>query len=411
MGRPFCLTVSKHTDGKGNSMRKTMNLILLFAAVCLSISLTSTVSAEEELTFAAVLPLTGPLATGGTEGFNGQRDCIAIINEDGGIYGKKLRYVIEDGQFKPDVGMAAFQKIMASENPLIFVAQSTEMAKSLAPEFKDRYKMLLGSTGSSSELAYTAMNPYLYVTGPTDGDQLGILLKYIAKEKPGATVAFFYSDTEFGRNPIKFGRLLCERLRLRLVAEEVVPMGAKDLKAQISDLKSTNPDYVIFHGFLFEPVPQVMKVCRDLGMKSKFMGTFYGASKWMLDKLGPLAEGYLAVNPYEYWWNDDVPMIKKIRDYTERTYPDVKFRDVYYMRGFMSVMIVSECMRRAAKAGELNREGVAMALQTIKDFDSGGLSAPWTIHNNRFPVAKVWLAKPEKGVYEPASDWIRLDKY
>jgi branched-chain amino acid transport system substrate-binding protein len=32
---------------------------------------------------------------------------------------------------------------------------------------------------------------------------VGILLRHIAKEKPGAKVAFVYSDTEFGRDPIE----------------------------------------------------------------------------------------------------------------------------------------------------------------------------------------------------------------
>ena len=139
---------------------------------------------------------------------------MAIINEEGGINGKKLRYVVEDGQYKIDVAMAAYHKIMANENPMVFFAESTEQAKAIAPEVKSRYKMLCGSAGSSSLLADTAMNPYSYVTGPTYGDQFGILLKYIAKEKPGAKVAFFYSDTEFGKDPIKFGRLMCGRLRL-----------------------------------------------------------------------------------------------------------------------------------------------------------------------------------------------------
>jgi branched-chain amino acid transport system substrate-binding protein len=384
-------------------------ILILFVVLLLNAPLP--VSAEQELTFAAVFPLTGVFAGGGIEGVSGQRDCITMINEEGGINGKKLKYVIEDGQYKLDVGLAAFHKIMTSEDPLIFVAQNTEMAKALALDFKTRYKMLLGSTGSSGELADAAMNPYSFVIGPSDGDQLGILLKHIAREKPGAKVVFFYSDTEFGKNPVKFGRLMCQRLRLNLVAEEVVALGSKDLSAQIADMKSKDPDYVIFHGFLFDPVPQVIKACRDLNMPCRFMGTFYGASKWMLDKLGPLAYGYMAISSYEYWWNDDVPMIKKIKALTDRTNPDVKFRDVYYMRAFMSVLIAAECMRRADKAGALTREGVAKALQTIKDFDSGGLSTPWNIHNNRFPVAKVWTANPEKGIYEPASDWIRLDRY
>ena len=392
-------------------MEKARKVILAFIATALLLLPALTVEAEDELTIAAILPLSGQFGPAGMLGAAGQRDSVAIINEEGGINGKKLRYVVEDGQYKFDVAMAAYHKIMANENPIIISAESTAQAKEIAPEMKGKYKMLFGNAGSSSELANSAMNPYSYVTGPTYGDDFGILLKYIAKEKPGAKVAFFYSDSEFGKDPIKFGRLMCGRLRLNLVAEEVVPLGAKDLTEQIKDLKAKDPDYVIFQGFLYEPVPQVIKACRDLGMKCKFMAGFYGASKWMLDKLGPLAEGYMVVSPYNWWWNEDVPMIKKMRDYTAKTYPDVKFRDINYMRGFMSILIAAECMRIADKAGELNREGVAKALQKIKDLDSGGLSAPWTIFNNRFPVAKVWIANPEKGIYEPVSDWIRLDKY
>jgi branched-chain amino acid transport system substrate-binding protein len=391
-------------------MKRMRNLVLAFMATVLLLP-AFTATAEDELTIASILPLSGQFGPAGLLGAAGQRDSVAVINEEGGINGKKLKYVVEDGQYKFDVAMAAYHKIMANENPIVISAESTAQAKAIAPEMKNRYKMLCGNAGSSSELANTVMNPYSYITGPTYGDEFGILLKYIAKEKRKAKVAFFYSDTEFGRDPIKFGRLMCRRLRLKLVAEEVVPLGAKDLKAQIMDLKAKNPDYVIFHGFLYAPVPQVIKACRDLGMKCKFMAGFYGSSKWMLDKLGPLAEGYMVVSPYMWWWNEDVPTIKKIRDYTAQHYPDVTFRDINYMRGFMSVLIVAECMRRADKAGNLTREGVAKALQTIKNFDSGGLSAPWSIWNNRFPVAKVWAANPEKGIYEPVSDWIRLDKY
>jgi len=101
----------------------------------------------------------------------------------------------------------------------------------------------------------------------------------------------------------------------------------------------------------------------------------------------------------------------KVAAATAEKYPDVQFRDVAYMNAFMGALVIIECIRRADKAGELNGEGVAKMLQSIKDFDSGGLSAPWTVHNNRFPVARVWSANATKGIYEPASDWIRLDRY
>lgn len=77
----------------------------------------------------------------------------------------------------------------------------------------------------------------------------------------------------------------------------------------------------------------------------------------------------------------------------------------------MNMLISNECLQRVDKAGKLNGERVAKALQTIKDFDTQGLTAPWTISNNRFPVARVRSAIAQKGIFGPVSDWIRLDRF
>ncbi len=155
----------------------------------------------------------------------------------------------------------------------------------------------------------------------------------------------------------------------------------------------------------------MVKACRDVGMKCTFMGTFWSASKMVLEKFGPLAKDYMVVNPFMYWWNEDVPMIKKLRDYTAKRYPDVQYRDNFYLEGYVNALIAIECMQQADKSRQLGREGVAKALQSIKDFNTGGLTGSWTIHNNRLPVTRVWSANPQKGIFEPASDWIRLDRY
>jgi branched-chain amino acid transport system substrate-binding protein len=237
----------------------------------------------------------------------------------------------------------------------------------------------------------------------------GILLQYIAKEKPGAKVAFFYSDTEFGKDPIEFGKKTCEKLGLELVAEEVAKVGAVDVTSQVLDLKRKAPDYVIFQGFVLSPVSVVIKQCRDFGMKTKFMGTFWGTTKMLMDKLGPLAEGYMGVNPYNFWWMEDVPMIQKIRKYTKKNYDDVDFRPNSYMQGFVTGLIFVEALKKAEKAGELNGEGLVKALQSIKDLDTGGLTAKLTCKDNKFPVARVWKANVEKKIFDPATDWMTLE--
>jgi branched-chain amino acid transport system substrate-binding protein len=388
---------------------KRSSLMCLCLLALVGLSVVGPAFAQEEIKVGAVQPITGRFAFAGVNINAGLEDALMMANEDGGINGKKIKYIMEDGQYQLDVATAAFKRIMSRDNPLVMYGESTGLGKAMSPEIKDRYKILYSSTSFSGELADPASNPFIFVPGPTYADMFGILLKFIAKEKPGAKVAFFYSDTEFGKDPIPFARQMCKDLKLELVAEEVAQVGAVDVTSQVLDLKRKNPDYVIFQGFVVDPVGTVIKQCRDFGMKCQFMGTFWGASKMIVDNLGALADGYLAVNPYMYYWNEDVPMIKKIRAYTEKKYPKVTYRDNSYMQGFMTGLIFVECLKRADKAGQLNGDGLVKALQSLKDFDSGGLSAPYTVKNNKFPVARVWKANVEKKIFEPASDWMSLE--
>ena len=365
--------------------------------------------AADEIKVGAVQPITGRFAFAGVQINAGLEDALMMANEEGGINGKQIKYIMEDGTYSVDKAVAAFKRIMARDNPPVMYGESTGMGKSVAPEIKDRYKILYSSTSFSSELANAAANPYVFVPGPTYSDMFGILLKYIAQEKPGANVAFFYSDTEFGRDPVAYGREMCKKLGLNLVAEEVAKVGGVDVASQVLDLKRKNAEYVIFQGFVLSPVPAVIKQARDYGLKVKFMGTHWGTHKMLLDKMGPLAEGYLGVMPYAFYYQDDIPMIKKIRAWNQKHHPEVTYRPTSYMQGFFTGLVFVECLKRADKAGDLTGDGLVKALQSIKNFDVGGLMAPITVIDNKIPMGRVYKANVQKKVFEPISDWIRTD--
>ena len=55
----------------------------------------------------------------------------------GGINGKKIQYYWADGEYKDDVGIAAFKRLYTQYNPQIMFGQSTGMTKALGPEIKD----------------------------------------------------------------------------------------------------------------------------------------------------------------------------------------------------------------------------------------------------------------------------------
>lgn len=364
--------------------------------------------AQDVIKIGAAQPITGRFAFAGTKIHEGLSDYITHVNEKGGIGGKKLVYIFDDTEYKVDKAVAIFKRIMAKDNPFIFYGDSTGLGKAIAPMIKEKYKCFYGSTSFSSELADRANNPYVFVSGPTYSDMVGILLKYISQKKPGARVALFYSDTEFGKDPIPLGKKMAKQLGLNLVADLVAKVGAVDVTSQVLELKRKKPDYLIMHGFVLSPVPALLKGCKDMGVKVVPMATFWGMGKMVLDKLGPLAEGFTGVMQYTYYWYD-VPAINEMKAFNAKHHPDVKHRTTYYTQGWFTGMIFEECLKRADKAGKLTGEGLSEALASIKDWDAGDLIAPVTFKDNKIPVAKVWQANVQKKMYEPISDWIYLD--
>lgn len=389
--------------------RKSSLLSRMIIAVILAFGTVQSAIAEDLITIGATLPIIGPKAvTDGTPPLDSAlKDCVAMANEEGGINGKKLQYVMEDDQFKPEVGLRVFEDLMSKHNPLCVFGSGTAVALATAPLLRDRYKVLYTSTSFSAKIASSGA-PSMFVVGPTYGDQFAVALKYIAQQQKGAKVAFFYSGGPFGEDPIPFGRIMCKRLGLELVGEVIGNIAGGDHETQIEDLKRIGPDWVILHGWISDANVSLIKQCRDLGLNSELVTTLWDAEKSVVERLGPDAQAFLTVSPYAYWWMEDVPMIKKLRAYTSKNHPEVTDRSLAYMVAYTAGKIFVECMRKADAAGQLNGEGLTKALQSLKDFDTGGLTPPLTIKDNKFPVARVLRSNPKKGILEPVSDWIKF---
>ena len=66
------------------------------------------------------------------------------------------------------------------------------------------------------------------------------------------------------------------------------------------------------------PIAAVIKQSKDYGLNAKFMGTFWSTELQLLRELGPLAEEYTGVTAYSFYFQEDLPMIKKIREWTQK---------------------------------------------------------------------------------------------
>jgi branched-chain amino acid transport system substrate-binding protein len=389
-------------------MKHSIRRLALVVAVSLGLSPAAR-PADDVVTVGACQPITGRFAFAGVAINAGLQDYLNYANEKGLVPGKKFNYVYEDSGYDTDRAVACFKQIMAKHSPVIMYGESTGLGKAIAPELNSRYKVLYASASFSSELADPKTHPFSFISGPTYSDMFSVLLEYIARNKGAARpkVAFFYSDTEFGKDPIPYARKRAAELGIDVVAEIVTKAGAVDVTSEVLQLKKTNPDYVIFQGYILSPIVEVIRATKDFGLKTRFMGTFWSMDKGIIEKLGPDADGYMGVNPFAYFYEDGAPGIAAMRAYNQKAHPDVKYQPNSYIQGWFTGMVYVEAVKRVVAAGKpVTGENLAAVLDTIKDWDTGGVTGKVTFVNHKAGVGRVYKANAAKGIFEPASDWI-----
>jgi branched-chain amino acid transport system substrate-binding protein len=400
------------TEEKEIFMTKGRVLLAVTLALCLTLQAGLAYS-EDDIKIGACQPITGRFAFAGKYLNQALMDYVTYVNEQGGIGGKKFKYIYEDTGYDLQRAIAGFKRIMAQDKPIMMYGESTGLGKAMSDEINTRYHCLYGSTSFSEELADRAKSPYTFVSGPTYAQQFGILLKYIAAnpktkgEKP--RVAFFFSDTEFGRDPIPAARETAKKLGVEVVAEVTTKVDTVDVTSELMALKSAKPDFCIFQGYVVPPIPDVIRGAKDLGLKTTFMSTFWAMDKTILDKLGPDAEGYMGVNPYAYWNEENVPMIKAIREFNKKHHPDAGYLPNSYMQGWFTGMVFGKLAEMChAKGLPITGENLAKMLPELKDWDTQGFHGKVSFKDiNATGVGKVYRA--EGGKFVPASDWIYLD--
>jgi len=394
----------KHHDPRGQTRRQLMAALAAVAGLALA----PTAHAQaEDIVIGGSIPMTGVFAFAGIGIHAGIQDYVKIVNDAGGIKGRKLRYVPEDTGYKVDASVAAFKKITSQNKVNLYYGDSTAFAKTINPELDRMGSILMAGASFATEINNPQKYPNQFLVGPDYTEMFGILLRYIAKAKPGAKVAFVYSDSEFGRDPVEPSRELAKKLGLNVAAEIMTPPGSVDVSAEVIKLRRAAPDYTIFHGYVLAPIPEFVTQAKKMGMTSQFMGTFWTMDHSMVMKMGEAAEGFMGVMPFRYHYESDpkAPMLDKIRAMRP------EYQSNAYMQGFLTTMLFAEAAKRTLEAGkELNGRNLKASLNSIRNFDTGGIiGVPISIKGNSIPVGRIVRADMKQQKMVPASEWISLE--
>ena len=230
------------------------------------------------------------------------------------------------------------------------------------------------SASYSAHLTDPAKAPYNFFIAADYSTQLRAGLKYIKdnwKEKRAPKLAFIYPNHPYGIAPIKAGKEYAQELGFEIVGDEDVSLKAIEANSQMLSLKSKAADFAWIGGTT-PSAAVVLKDAKKLGLNTRFLVNIWGNDEDLFKMAEGSTDGVLGLQAAAVY-GDDVPGMKLIKEVTKGQH-----QNTHYVRGWVSMMVLCEALKIADKKGQLNGPGVKAALETFKDFDTGGLTSKIT---------------------------------
>ena len=218
-----------------------MKLFSVAMAAALGILCHAIPAKAQEIVLGAVLPLTGPAAQIGLEEQQGVQFATDRINADGGIRGRKVKFIFEDSQGKPDQGVLAFNRLVDLHNtPSILTAYSS-ISLALAP-LATRKKILVVNPAAQTNKLDDA-SPFLVNTIPLVRDEVEVMTKY-AVAKLGKKAAILYENAAAGVDVRDDFKKAFEATGGTIVADEAIEFGSTNFRASLLKIAAAKPDFV-----------------------------------------------------------------------------------------------------------------------------------------------------------------------
>jgi branched-chain amino acid transport system substrate-binding protein len=343
-------------------------------------------------------PLSGP-DSGAAFGARAMAAYFAMLNDKGGINGRKIDLHTLDDGYSPPKTVEQTRRLVESDGVLlIFASLGTPTSEAVRPYLNSKKIPQLFLVTGASSVVDPKRYPWTMAGIPSYAAEGRIFAKYVLAEKPDAKIGILYDD-DFGRDHLDaFVGELGDRASKMVVGKASYQITDPTLTSQIITLKSSGADtvYLITQG---RASPQSVSAVRALGWNPLILLPGVSTSKGIIGSVGDealkgvVSGGYMK-DPTDPAYADD-PAVKDYLAWVEKYIPAADQRiDRSAPNGFVAGQLMAEVLRRCGD--DLTRANVLHQATSLKNFTTPMLLPGITINTsstNYLPFGELQMVR------------------
>ncbi|MDQ2735894.1 MAG: ABC transporter substrate-binding protein, partial [Pseudomonadota bacterium] len=318
------------------------------------------------------------------------------VNADGGIYGRKINWILYDDGYQPARTVAGIKKLVESDNVfLLFGNLGTPTTKAVMPyveQSKIPYFVAVASPEPISRYTFGLMANY---------DQVMYqVTKYMVGKLGLKKIGYLYQNDDLGA----IGRIGVERalkeFNVKLTADVGFERGTNDFSTQVLKLRDAGADGVVSMS-IGPATANAVKQALGIGYKPTW-GTFsVGGAAVMQQLLGSAVDGMVFGSEIDTQYTDS-PATREVKALLAKYYPGVPV-DWGTMIGYAHATLLIDALKAAGP--NLTREGVIAALEG-KTYDLGVMAPVSYSPTKRTAANAIAVFRWKGGKAERVTDWV-----
>ncbi len=309
--------------------------------------------------------LSGPAATYGVSSTNALKMRFDDVNAAGGIYGRKIRLIVEDTQYQVPRAVQAGNKLINRDQIFAMIAGlGTPMNNAL---FKEQFEAGVPNLFplSAARSMFEPFHKLKFYGAATYVDQVKAGINYFVTKKGKKSLCVMYQDTDFGKEVLDGVQAQAEKMKLKIAETVTHKPTDQDFTAQITKLKAAGCDLVVLGTIVRDSIVPYA-TARKIGWTDvDFLGSAATYDMFVAGAQGGVTEGLYAMGLTDMPYRDTLsPAAKTWFDkYKERYKADPNIGAVYgYVAADLTVLGLE-------KAGaDLTLESFLKGLESIKGY-------------------------------------------
>jgi len=371
-------------------MKHASALLALCLLALAGVSCSRSAEDANEIVIGEYGSLTGTTATFGISTKNGIDMAIDAVNQAGGLLGKQVRVIVEDDQGRPEEAQTVVTKLITRDR-VVAILGEVASSRTLAAAPVAQQNGIPMISPSSTNPRVTEVGDYIFRVCFIDPFQGFVMAKFATQTLNVKNVAILRdikNDYSVGLADV-FVQNMTE-MGGTIVADQSYSEGDTDFSAQLTSIKSKNPQAIFVPGYYTE-VGLIARQAKNLGLTVPLLGGDGWDSPRLIDIGGEALNGSYYSNHSSM--EDPNPAIQKfVADYRARFN---ETPDALAALGYDSAMILFDAIRRA---NSTEPAAIRDAIATTRDFE--GITGKITMDENRNPVKPAVVLKVQDGALQ-----------